>query len=231
MIADLDARLADLAGALADPMQRVALAAGLAGGLLVIWSGFAKTIVPLRWLAVGSNLGFVVYGWAHPAPLVLALHLALLPINLWRLHEMRRLTTRVRRARGGEGLAQVWRQPYMKRRRLPPGAVLFSRGDAADRLYVLAEGDLEIADTGRRVEPGEMIGEISFFARDGRRSATVRCPPDGRGATLLSIDEPTFRRLFHENPAFGYEVVRLVTERLSGDVARLRAELGARDRD
>jgi CRP/FNR family transcriptional regulator, cyclic AMP receptor protein len=223
---DVAALIDGLPAALADPQQRVALAAGVVGGVLVLWSGFAKTIVPLRWLAVGSNLGFIVYGWAHPAPMVLLLHLALLPINLWRVLEMRRLTHRVQQARDGEGLAQVWLQPYMKRKRLAAGELLFRRGDAADRLYVLAEGSLEIVESGRRVAPGEMIGEISFFARDGRRTASVQSP---EGATLLSMDEPTFRQLFHQNPAFGYEVVRRVTERLSGDVSRLQAQLDARE--
>jgi CRP/FNR family transcriptional regulator, cyclic AMP receptor protein len=221
----IDARWAELAAMLADPTQRIAVAAGVAGAVLVIWSGFAKTIVPLRWLAVGGNLGFIVYGWAHPAPMVLLLHLALLPINLWRVLEMRRLVTSVRRARSGEGLPQVWLQPYMKRKRLRAGRVLFKKGDPAERLYVLAEGTLEIVESQRMVQPGELIGEISFFSRDGRRTATVVSPVAGPGATLLSMDEPTFRQLFHQNPAFGYEVVRLVTERLTADVAHLRSEL------
>jgi CRP/FNR family transcriptional regulator, cyclic AMP receptor protein len=221
----LNARLAELAAMWADPMQRVAVAAGLVGAVLVIWSGFAKTIVPLRWLAVGSNLGFIVYGWAHPAPMVLLLHGALLPINLWRVLEMRRLVTSVRRARAGEGLPQVWLQPYMKRKRLRAGRVLFKKGEPADRLYVLAEGALHVVESHREVQPGELIGEISFFSRDGQRTATVVSPEGGPGATLLSMDEPTFRQLFHQNPAFGYEVVRLVTERLIADVTQLRAEL------
>lgn len=218
----IDARLADLAAMLADPAQWTAMVAALIGAVLVIWSCFVKTIVPLRWLAVGSNIGFVVYGWAHPAPMVLVLHLALLPINLWRVLEMRRLTTRVRHARSGDDLPQVWLQPYMKRKRLKAGQVLFAKGEPADRLYVLAEGTLEVVESERKVTPGELIGEISFFSRDGVRTATVRSPT---GATLLSMDEPTFRQLFHQNPSFGYEIVRLVTERLSGDVERLREQL------
>jgi CRP/FNR family transcriptional regulator, cyclic AMP receptor protein len=212
----------------ADPTQWLALLAAVVGGVLVLWSGFAKTIVPLRWLAVGSNLGFIIYGWAHPAPMVLVLHLALLPLNLWRVLEMQRLTKQVSSARLGQGLAQVWLQPYMKRKRLKPGQVLFNKGDAADRLYVLAEGALQIAQTQVWVQPGQMIGEISFFSPDGVRTATVLCPPDAAsGATLLSMDEPTFRQLFHQNPAFGYEVVRLMAARLTVDVARLQEQLDA----
>jgi hypothetical protein len=41
------------------------LSAGLAA-LLVIVSAFVKTMIPLRWLAVASNVGFIVYGLLLP---------------------------------------------------------------------------------------------------------------------------------------------------------------------
>lgn len=217
-------RLADFQILMADPVQWAAVAAGVLGGGLVIASSLARTILPLRWLAAGSNVGFIVYGLVHPAPLVLALHLALLPINLWRAIEMQRLTRRVQAAQTGTGL-QVWLQPYMKRRRLRDGEVLFREGDPADRLYVVAEGELEFLPGGRRIATGEMVGEISFFSPEGRRTGTLRAAGP---ATLLSMDEVAFRQLFHENPAFGFEIVRLVAARLSGDVARWRAEAEAR---
>lgn len=209
------ARSAELAALLADPSQWPALAAAAGAAVLILVSAFVRTIVPLRWLAVGSNLGFIVYGYAHPAPMVLLLHGALLPINLWRVLELRRLTRRVQRAEATTGTLQMWLQPYMKRQRLRADAVLFRQGDLADRLYVLAEGRLEVEGTGRFIEPGQMFGEIAFFSPDRRRTRTVRCV---QAATLLSIDELTFRQLFFQNPAFGYEIVRLVTARLSADL-------------
>lgn len=220
------ARVAELDAMLADPMQWLALLAAALAGALIVVSAFVKTIVPLRWLAVGGNLGFVVYGVAHPAPMVLLLHATLLPINLWRVLEMQRLTRRVQRAAAGIGDLRVWLQPYMKRKRLRSGAVLFARGDAADRLYVVAEGQLEVVESGRSLGAGEMIGEIAFFSPGHRRSATVRCASD---ATLLSIDEQTFRQLFYQNPAFGFEVVRLVAARMSADALRLERKLAQVD--
>ena len=218
----ITARGAELQAMLAEPMQWLALLSALLAGALIVVSAVVKTIVPLRWLAVGGNLGFVVYGVAHPAPMVLLLHAALLPINLWRVLEMQRLTRRVQRAAAGAGDLRVWLQRYMKRKRLRAGTVLFARGDPADRLYVLAEGRLEVVESGRSIEPGEMIGEIAFFSPAHRRTATVRCASD---ATLLSIDEATFRQLFYQNPAFGFEVVRLVTARMSDDTLRLERRL------
>jgi CRP/FNR family cyclic AMP-dependent transcriptional regulator len=216
----LEPRLATFFASLADPWQQVALAAAAVAGALIVASTLVKTIIPLRWLALGGNVGFVVYGLVHPAPMVFVLHVVLLPINLWRVLEMQRLTRRLRDTDhlGTEEL-KVWLQPFMKRRRLQPGTVLFRQGDLADRLYVLAEGRLEVMEAGRTIEAGQMFGEIAFFSPGQKRTASVRCVEP---STLLSIDEVSFRRLFFQNPAFGFEVARLIAGRLSDDVSRLQ---------
>lgn len=223
MISDfMTAHAAELTAFLADPWQWVALgAAGLAAVLIVV-STFVKTIIPLRWLAVGSNAGFIVYGLTHPAMLILALHATLLPINLWRVAEMHRLTRRVTRAAAAGSEVHVWLRPFMKRKRLRAGAELFKRGDRADRFYFLAEGRLEIEENGRPIEAGQMFGEIAFFAPEGRRTGTVRCV---EAATVLSMDETTFKQLLFQNPAFGLEIMALIARRLSGDVRRLQAQI------
>jgi hypothetical protein len=80
--ADLHAlALQHLMQALADPVQLVALVSAAMAGALVIVSAFVRTMIPLRWLAVGSNLGFIVYGIVHPNLLMLALHAVLLPVR------------------------------------------------------------------------------------------------------------------------------------------------------
>jgi hypothetical protein len=56
----------------------------LASGL--VFAAFCmKDIVPLRLVAVGSNIAFLVYGLALGLVPVWLLHAALLPINCWRL--------------------------------------------------------------------------------------------------------------------------------------------------
>ena len=206
----------------ADPWQRGALVAGAAGAALGVASGLSRTIVPLRWLLVGSNMALAMYGLLKPAPLVLLLHATLLPINAWRAVQMHRLTHRVQRARLADPLASVALQPFMRSRRLASGETLFSRGDVAERLYVLAAGRLLLVEAGRHIEAGEMFGEISFFSPDKRRTASVRCVSP---STVLSIDETTFLQLFHQDPAFGFEIVRSIAARLSADVERLQRAL------
>jgi len=215
--------LPNLQAMLDDPAQWVAIASAALAAVLVMVSAFVKTIIPLRWLALGSNVGFMVYGLVHPQWLMFLLHAALLPVNLWRVLEMRRLTRRVRQTGDNSARSDLWLQPHMRRRRLARGRVLFKKGDLADRLYVLVEGHLELVESGLRIPEGRMFGEIAFFAPDRRRSATARCVTR---CTVLSIDETTFQQLYFQNPAFGFEVVRLIAGRLSADVQRLQQQIG-----
>ena len=151
------------------------------------------------------------------------MHGTLLPINVWRAVEMVRLTRRVTAAAAAGDLSGVWLKPYMRRTRLKAGSVLFRRGDIADHLYFLADGEMEFVEIGQSLEPGCMFGEIAFFTPDRRRTLTARCRTD---CTVLSVDESTFRQLYFQNPDFGFQVVSLVAARLLADRQRLEQLLG-----
>lgn len=201
-------------------LDAIAIASAVLAGLLVIVSAFVRTMIPLRWLAVGSNLGFIVYGLLEHNWLMVALHSVLLPVNLWRVRQMVRLTRRVSASTAGPEQMSIWLRPYMRSRSHKAGERLFERGAPADRLYFLVEGSVELPEVGRRLQAGQMFGEIAFFAPDRRRSSSALCLSD---CTVMSIDEDTFRQLVYQNPDFGLEVVRLIAGRLSHDVQRLQA--------
>lgn len=206
------------------PEQLLALLSAAVAALLVIISAFVRTMIPLRWLAVASNVGFIVYGLMHPAPLMVALHAVLLPVNLVRVWQMIRLTRRVAASVVDAQQMQIWLRPYMRSRQLRKGAEIFHAGEVADRLYFLASGQVELPEIGRVLDAGQMFGEIAFFAPDGRRSSSARCLT---ACTVLSIDEDTFRQLVYQNPDFGLQVVRLIAGRLTDDVRRLQAPAAA----
>jgi CRP/FNR family transcriptional regulator, cyclic AMP receptor protein len=212
-----------LDAALATPSGTIALVAAGVAGLLVVVSSFVKTMIPLRYLAVAGNVGFLVYGALHPAFIMILLHGALLPINLWRLAEMVRLTRRVATALEQSDLSGVWLRPYMRKQRLRAGQVLFRKGDPATHLYFLAEGQIELVEIGQLMQPG-LFGEIAFFAPDKRRTLTARC---ATRCTVLRIDEDTFKQLYLQNPAFGFQVVSLMAGRLLDDRRRLEAQVQA----
>jgi CRP/FNR family cyclic AMP-dependent transcriptional regulator len=211
-----------LVAVLSQPTELLAVASAAVAAALIVISAFVQTIIPLRWLAVGSNAGFIVYGATHPSLLMLVLHATLLPINLYRVAEMLRLTRRVKAAETAGDELGVWLGPYMKTQRLKAGEVLFRKGDPGDRLYFLAEGELEFIEVGKQMGAGHMFGEIAFFAPDRRRTVTARCRV---ASTVLSLDESTFRQLYFQNPAFGYEVVQLIACRLTGNVRLLEQQL------
>ncbi|MBX3643231.1 MAG: cyclic nucleotide-binding domain-containing protein [Rubrivivax sp.] len=205
-----------------------ALTAYVAGGIaasFVIGSAFVRTMIPLRWLAVAGNIGFVVYGALHPQWLTLLVAAVLLPINVFRARQMMRLTRRVKAAEVSGDTSALWLRPYMRSRRLKAGTVLFRKGDAADHLYCLVDGHIELEEIGLRLEPGKIFGEIAFFAPDRRRTLTARCV---EAATVLMIDEPTLKQLYHQNPSFGFHLISLIASRLSQDVRRLELRLGER---
>jgi len=200
------------------PVQILAAAAAAVGIGLVVAGAFVRTMVPLRWLAAGSNAALIVYGALHPSPVTLAIAAALLPINVIRAIEMTRLTRRVRNAQADADLAGLWLKPYMKSRRVKAGTVLFHKGDFADRLFFLVDGHLELADIGKRLDPGRIFGEIALFSPSRMRTRTALCVTD---CTVLEIDESTVMQLYYQNPAFGFHLIELLAGRMSADVERM----------
>jgi hypothetical protein len=65
-------------------MQAVDLM-GYAASALVFLTFYMKDMIPLRAAALCSNVCFLAYGLSLKLGPVVALHAALIPINLWRL--------------------------------------------------------------------------------------------------------------------------------------------------
>jgi CRP-like cAMP-binding protein len=96
-------------------------------------------------------------------------------------------------------------------REVADGEVVIRQGDAADRFYVIAEGEFLVtqrpegaatAETGaeavelRRMGPGEVFGEIGLLSGVAR-TATVTATSAG---TLLALDGPDFLELVGSGP-------------------------------
>ena len=213
----IDSARTALADVLSSPEQIVAIVSVLVATGLMVVSSFVRTMIPLRWLAVGGNVGFAIYGILYPSTPMILFHGALLPINIYRAIEMTKLTRRVRAAASED--TGVWLKPYMVRSKRKAGEVLFRKGDPADHLYFVAEGRVEIVEIGVFIEPGHLFGEIAFFAPDKRRTNTARCAGP---CTVLTIDESTVHQLYYQNPEFGFQLMALVAGRLTADIKRLQ---------
>ena len=178
---------------------------------LVFAAFFMKTIVPLRGLAVASNLAFIVYALLAAAQGLLAavlpilvLHAALLPLNLLRLREVLASIRAVRAMRGPQSLASLL-MPHMALRRCPAGSALFRQGDAADAVYVLKRGTLRIVEFDKTIAEGELFGEIAVFHEDARRTATAVCETD---CELYAVAGTKVLELFYQDQRVAFQIAR-----------------------
>jgi hypothetical protein len=195
-------------------------ALGLLGVGFCLASFAVKRMVPLRTLAIVGNVCFVAYGLVESLLPSLALNLVLLPLNAARLWEIEKLSKEIARATQGSPVSQ-WLLPHMRHRSFKAGEILFRRGEAADRLFYVASGDVRMAEIGQRVGPGELIGEIGLFSPEKKRTQTVVCVTDSE---LYDMTDEMIFQLYYQNPKLGFFLMRLVAERLLKDVHRRDGE-------
>lgn len=187
------------------------------GAALAVTSFFMKTMIPLRLVAIGGHLCFLVYGMYSGSYYVLLAYGVTLPFNIWRLLEMKRLVSNVRSAADAD-LAVKWLHPFMKEQRFENGTVLFRKGDHADHLFYVAKGRVRLAEIGEHLGEGQLLGEVGFFAPDRKRTLTAVAEGE---CLLFKISESAFKQLYYQNPEFGYYIVQLIGRRLSADIERL----------
>ena len=149
---------------------------GYVASALVLATFWMRTMIPLRIVALGSNIAFITYGMVGGFVPIMVLHLILLPVNMYRTVEMVRLLQRVRRAARGD-LSLGWLKPYMRAEHYPARHVLFRKGAEADRLYLILQGEIRLEESGDRLEPGQIFGEIGLFSPDRRRTQTRSALP------------------------------------------------------
>jgi hypothetical protein len=169
---------------------------------------YMRTMVPLRIVGIIANLFFIAYGYFDPAYFVLVLYLGILPINLYRLFEMRRLLEQVKRSTNTDQ-SMDWLKPFMTKRTYKKGRVLFRKGDRAYEMFYV-------------VPSGHVFGELGMVEPDNRRTSSVECAETG---IVLTITYDKVQQLYFQDPTFGFYLLRLTTERLLQNEARLEAKL------
>jgi hypothetical protein len=180
-------------------------------------------MIPLRVVAICSNVLFASFGaLAHVYP-VLVLHLILLPVNAARLLEILRL---VRSVNAAElvGISIQDLLPFMSRRRLKAGDILLHKGDKADRMYYLASGRMQISELGKDIEAGVILGEIGIFSHDQKRTATVVCVED---CDIFEMSDSKAKQLYFQNRVFGLALLKLIIGRLTEGGRRPEAAANA----
>jgi CRP/FNR family transcriptional regulator, cyclic AMP receptor protein len=197
------------------------IVAGWVAAVLVFSAFFMRTMIPLRIVAIASNVAFIAYallglryGVFDRLYPILVLHSTLLPLNLIRLRELNRMIASVRATNADEAIQALI--PYMKLEQYQEGDVVFRRGDPANKLYVVQDGNVRLLETGKRISAGAVFGEVGLFAPHGVRSLTAISHDDCRLATI-SADKVL--ELYYQNPRFGFFLIRLISSLVVGDRA------------
>jgi hypothetical protein len=180
-----------------------------------------KTMVPLRLVSMFCNSCFIVYGIFDDVYPTLMLNSVLLPLNGFRLFQIKQMLVKVRDASHGDSSID-WLKPLMSSRHCRKGDILFHKGDAADSLFYSVTGNYRLNDTELLIPPGEIVGELGLLSPDHRRTQTLECLEDG---DMLTITYEQVSQLYYQNPQFGFYFLQLTSKRLFQNVARLQEEL------
>ena len=191
---------------------------GYLAALLVFLTFYTKTMLPLRYLAIVSNVAFIIYAALAQLSPILLLHTVLLPLNLYRVRQLRQLLADVEKA-ANEDLSLNWLLPYMSKRQAKADKYLFHGGEKADGMYYIARGVVALPEVGVKRLAGDIIGEIGLFSPGRRRTTSARCETD---CDFFFISDKQVLNLYHQNPKFGIYLLRLIVARFVRKVDRLK---------
>ena len=189
----------------------------LIGATLYVVTLMVRTIVPLRVIGIISMVFFIAYGALAGAVATFLLYLLSLPINVIRLRQMLTLVKKARLSAQGD-LSMDWLRPFMTPRKYKKGDILFNKGDIAKEMFYTISGNFLIKEIGIELPPGRVLGELGFIDPNNKRTATVESLENGE---VLTITYDRLLELYFQNPEFGYYFLRLTTERLMQNIARL----------
>lgn len=117
---------------------------------------------------------------------------------------------------------------YLRARSVPAQAVIMRRGDPADALFFIAEGEVEIRGhySHRRLTAGEFFGEMSII--NGQpRSATVRAVVPTK---LLMLDAEDLRDLMRRHPELERRMIESARRKaLEGEAEEVAAAVPQHD--
>jgi hypothetical protein len=179
------------------------------------------TMVRLRVFGILSAVFFMAYGLLATAIPTFLMYLLLLPINSFRLFQIMKLVKKARIAAQGD-LSIDWLKPFMDTRNYKKGDVLFLKGQKADEMFLITTGKFLVKEIGVELLPGRLMGELGFVTPNNKRTQTVECIEDG---AVMTITYDRLLEVYFDNPDFGYFFLRLSSDRLLQNMARMEATI------
>ena len=191
----------------------------LVGGIFLISTFVVRTIVPLRVLCIISSVFLLAAAALAGSIAQFLLYLLALPISIIRLVQIRNLVKKARSAARGD-LSLDWLKPFMTPRTYQKGDVLFRKGDVANEMFLTETGLFLVTEIGIEIPPGRVMGELGFLSPKNHRTQSVECIQNGE---VLTITYDKLLEVYFQKPEFGYYFLRLSSDRLMENFARLES--------
>jgi hypothetical protein len=199
--------------------------AGAAGSffasIFVVATLSMRTMIPLRVFAILTNIVLIVTAIPiHNYP-TLVLHAVLLPLNVYRLHQMLQLVRDVKKSVNSD-LSMEWLKPFMTERKCRAGEVLFYKDEKAEDMFYIVSGRFKLVESGIELPIGAIVGEFGMLSPSNLRTQTLECVDAG---VVLSVSYSKVEELYVQNPAFGFYFLRLFSTRLFENIGKLEQRL------
>jgi hypothetical protein len=205
--------------------SHIAEHAGTAGALFasifVVATTTMRTMIPLRVFGILTNIVLIatsIPGRNYPTGL---LHVVLLVLNSYRLHQMLQLVRDVKKSVNSD-LSMEWLKPFMTERKCEAGEVLFYKDEKAEDMLYIVSGRFKLVESGIELPVGAIVGELGMLSPLNVRTQTLECVEAG---VILSVSYTKVEELYVQNPAFGFYFLRLASARLFQNIATLEQRL------
>lgn len=196
------------------PPMELARILGYLSSLLLVSTFYMKTMIPLRITAILANICVITWAVIAGEWYILAIQSCVLPLNIMRLLQVHRSIQAVSAANKGELNVDALAR-YVRSEEGEAGATLFKAGDPAGKMYIIKKGTVRLEGLGKELHDGDLLGEIGLIAPDNKRTATATCVTD---CEFLTLGHREVMQLYYVDPGFGWYLIRLVTNRLLGNM-------------
>jgi hypothetical protein len=202
-------------------MSHLAHTTGLLATIFVVATYTMTTMIPLRIFGILANLTLIALAIPMRHYPTLILHGILLPLNVYRLHQMLQLVRDVKRSVNSD-LSMDWLKPFMTERKCEAGEVLFYKDEKAEDMYYIVSGRYRLVESEIELPVGALVGELGMLTPTNARTQTLECV---EGGEVLSVSYSQVEQLYVQNPEFGFYFLKLASARLLENIGRLEEQL------
>ena len=201
--------------------QHAGTAGALFASIFVVATTTMRTMIPLRIFGILTNVVLIASSFPAHNYATGMLHVLLLGMNSYRLHQMLQLVRDVKRSVNSD-LSMEWLKPFMTERQCAAGEILFYKDEKAEDMLYIVSGRFKLVESGIVLPVGAIVGELGMLSPSNMRTQTLECVEAG---LVLSVSYTKVEELYVQNPAFGFYFLRLSSARLFQNLETLQQQL------